>query len=168
MTRLSKTTCALVLAFGLAATPALADGGGGGGGGGGSGGRGGSDFFENPDYRAAVKEIDKKNYVAAIPLLQKVVDTDPKHADAYNYLGYTHRQLGKMDAAVVFYQQALALDPDHLGANEYLGELWLQAGDLGKAEQRLEVLDDACFFGCDQFYKLRDAIDAYKKKAGSG
>ena len=162
-TTCSKTICAFLLAFGLAATPALADGGGGGG-----GGRGSDAFSEDPDYRTAVKEIDKKNYEAAIPLLQKVVASDPKHADAFNYLGYTHRQLGRMDEAVGFYRQALALDPDHLGANEYLGELWLQVGDLAKAEQRLEVLDDACFFGCDQFYKLRDAIDAYKKKAGSG
>jgi len=172
MTPLSKTTCALFLSLCLGVTPALADGGGGDGGGGGGegggGGRGSDSFFDNPDYRAAVKEIDKKNYDAAIPLLQKVVDTDPKHANAYNYLGYSHRQLGKMNEAVGFYQQAISIDPDHLGANEYLGELYLQVGDLGKAEKRLEVLDDACFFGCDQFYKLRDAIDDYKKKAGSG
>ena len=172
MTALSKTTrgalpafvpvlvLALVLALGLGATPVLADGGGGGG--------ATSTAWENPDYRAAVKEIDKKNYDAAIPLLQKVVATDPEHADAYNYLGYSHRQLGKVDEAVGFYQRALAIDPDHLGANEYLGELWLQVGDLAKAEKRLEVLDDACFFGCDQYYKLRDAIDDYKKKARSG
>ncbi len=160
MPPLSKTTGALVLALCLGATPVLAD-------------RTFSSRIEsatpsNPDYAAAVKEIDKKNYAAAIPLLQKVVAAEPKNADAYNYLGYTHRQLGKMDEAVSFYQQALAIDPDHLGANEYLGELWLQVGDLGKAEKRLEVLDDACFFGCDQYYKLRDAIDDYKKKAGSG
>ncbi len=160
MPPLSKTTGALVVALCLGATPVLAD-------------RTFNSRIENsvpsnPDYAAAVKEIDKKNYAAAIPLLQKVVASDPEDADAYNFLGYTHRQLGKMDEAVSFYQKALAIDPDHLGANEYLGELWLQVGDLGKAEKRLEVLDDACFFGCDQYYKLRDAIDEYKKKAGSG
>ncbi len=173
MTPLAKTTSAFFLSICLGVAPALADGGGGGGGGGGGegGGSGGRDsdvFFSSPEYRAAVKEIDKKNYEAAIPLLQKVVASDPEDADAYNYLGYTHRQLGKMDEAVGFYQQALSIDPDHLGANEYLGELYLQVGDLGKAQKRLEILDDACFFGCDQYYKLRDAIDDYKKKAGSG
>ncbi len=159
MIPLSKTTGALVLALCLGVTPALAD-------------RTFSSRIENatpanPDFAAAVKEIDKKNYEAAIPLLQKVVASDPQDADAYNYLGYTHRQLGKMEDAVGFYEKALAIDPEHLSANEYLGELWLQVGDLGKAEQRLEVLDDACFFGCDQYYKLRDAIDAYKKRTGS-
>ena len=160
MIPLSKTTVALLLALCLGAVPALAD-------------RTFSSRIEeqtpsNPDFAAAVKEIDKKNYEAAIPLLQKVVASDPEDADAYNYLGYTHRQLGKMDEAVGFYQQALSIEPDHLGANEYLGELYLQVGDLGKAQKRLDVLDDACFFGCDQYYKLRDAIDAYKKKTGSG
>ena len=104
--------------------------------------------------------------VGQVQLLQKVLESEPENADAYNYLGYSHRQLGKTDEAVGFYQKALALDPDHLGANEYLGELWLQVGDLPKAEQRLEVLDGACFFGCDQYYKLRDAIRAHKQKAG--
>ena len=160
MIPLSKTTGALVLALCLVAMPAFAD-------------RTFSSRNEtavpsNPDFAAAVREIDKKNYQAAIPLLQKVVASDPKDADAYNYLGYTHRQLGKMNEAVGFYQQALSIDPDHLSANEYLGELYLQVGDLGKAQKRLEVLDDACFFGCDQYYKLRDAIDAYRKKTGSG
>ena len=160
MTPLSKTAGALVLALCLGAAPALADRV--------FNSRTDNAAPDNPDYTAAVEEIDKKNYAAAIPLLQKVVASDPEDADAYNFLGYSHRQLGKMDQAVGFYQQALALDPDHLGANEYLGELWLQVGDLGKAEKRLEVLDGACFFGCDQYYKLRDAIDDYKKKARSG
>ena len=160
MIPLSKSAGALALALCLAATPALADRV--------FNSRVGDGSSENPDYRTAVAEIDKKNYAAAIPLLRKVVASDPEDADAYNHLGYTHRQLGKMDEAIGFYQKALAIEPDHLGANEYLGELWLQVGELAKAEQRLEVLDDACFFGCDQFYKLRDAIDAYKKKAGSG
>ncbi len=159
MTAIPKTISALFLAFGLGLAPAFADGGG--------GGDFGSDGVEeNPDYLAAVKQVDKKNYAEAVPLLQKVLETDPKNADALNYLGFTHRQMGKFDAAVGYYQQALALDPDHLGANEYLGELWLQVGDLPKAEKRLEVLDDACFFGCDQYYKLRDAIRAHKQKAG--
>ena len=160
MIPLSKSAGALALALCLAATPALADRV--------FNSRVGDGSSENPDYRTAVAEIDKKNYAAAIPLLRKVVASDPEDADAYNHLGYAHRQLGKMDEAIGFYQKALAIEPDHLGANEYLGELWLQVGELAKAEQRLEVLDDACFFGCDQYYKLRDAIDAYKKKAGNG
>ena len=121
MTAISKTISAFLLAFGLGLAPAFADGGGGGGGDFGS-----VSARENPDYLAAVSQIDKKNYAEAVHLLHKVLETEPKNADALNYLGFTHRQMGKFDAAVGYYQQALALDPDHLGANEYLGELWLQ------------------------------------------
>lgn len=127
---------------------------------------GGDTAWENPDYRSAVQQIGLKNFAAAVPLLQKVVAAEPGHADAFNQLGFAHRQMGKPDAALGYYQQALAIDPEHRGANEYLGELWLQLGDLAKAEERLEVLDDACFFGCREYDKLRDAIHAHKQKAG--
>jgi len=29
------------------------------------------------------------------------------------------------------------------------------------------VLDDACFFGCDEYTELKNAIAAYKTKTGS-
>ena len=133
------------------------------------GGRGVDDEvtpWNNEDYRAAVRQIGLKNFAAAVPLLQKVVAAEPGNADALNQLGFVHRQMGAFDAALGYYRRALAIDPEHLGANEYLGELWLQVGDLAKAEERLEVLDDACFFGCREYDKLRDAIRAHKQKAG--
>ena len=77
------------------------------------------------------------------------------------------RQLVNHDAALSHYQAALAIEPRHRGANEYLGELYLTLGDLAKAEERLEVLDDACFFGCEEYTELKNAIAAYKTKAGS-
>ena len=67
-----------------------------------------------------------------------------------------------MDQALDAYQKALAIDPEHLGANEYLGELYLQTGDLAKAKERLETLDDVCIFGCDEFDDLKQAIKAYE------
>src|SRR3546814_10871031 len=87
--------------------------------------------------------------------------------DALIYLGYSNRQLGNNDAALTHYQAALALEPSHRGANEYLGELYLMLGDVAKAEERLEVLDGACFFGCEEYTELKNAITAYKAKAGS-
>jgi hypothetical protein len=61
----------------------------------------------------------------------------------------------------------LALKPKHRGANEYLGELYLEMGDLAKAEERLEVLDGACWFGCDEYSDLKEAIAKYKAQTGS-
>ncbi len=121
----------------------------------------------DPNYAAAKQLVEDGKYAEAIPLLEKVVAGDDKNADAFNYLGYSNRQLGNNDVALAHYQKALAIEPRHRGANEYLGELYLTLGDLPKAEERLNVLDDACFFGCDEYTELKNAIAEYKAKAGS-
>lgn len=121
----------------------------------------------DPNFAAAKQMIDDGKYAEAIPLLEKVVAADSKNADAFNYLGYSNRQLGNTDAALSHYQTALALEPRHRGANEYLGELYLTLGDLAKAQERLEVLDGACFFGCDEYTELKNAIAEYKARTGS-
>lgn len=131
---------------------------------------GGSDDSEstrNPDYAQAVKLFEAGDYGGAIPLLQKSVASDSSNADAYNLLGFSHRKLGQVAAALALYGKALALEPEHRGANEYLGELYLELGHLDKARERLEVLDDACFFGCDEYRELKAKIAAYQAQAGS-
>ncbi len=120
----------------------------------------------NVDFAAAESKIKAGDYEAAIVSLMKVTKTEPKNADAYNYLGYSHRKLGKFDEALGYYQKALSIDPDHLGANEYLGELYLQTSQLAKAEQQLKILDDLCFFGCDEYRELKDKIAQYKSAGG--
>ena len=103
-----------------------------------------------------------------IDLLQKVVAVTPDNADAWNFIGFSHRNLKNLDRALPAYNKALAINPKHRGANEYLGELYLQIGDLAKAEERLEKLDDICFFGCEEYRDLKAAIEAYKSGAVSG
>lgn len=120
----------------------------------------------SPDYAAARKAIETKNYAGAVPLLQKAIVAEPKSADILNDLGFAYRNLGNLDQAQTHYLNALAVDPKHRGANEYLGELYLMRGDLAKAEERLAVLDKACFFGCPEYDDLKKAIAAYKTKSG--
>jgi len=93
--------------------------------------------------------------------------TDSSDADAYNLLGFSHRKLGDVEAALAHYGKALALEPKHRGANEYLGELYLELGQLDKARERLKVLDGACFFGCEEYSELKAKIAAYQAQAGS-
>ncbi|MDH3595057.1 MAG: tetratricopeptide repeat protein [Rhodospirillales bacterium] len=145
---------AAVVALGLAAGGAQAAGG------------GDDDPPKNKDLVRAAALVDKGSYAEALPLLARAVAAEPKNADAYNYLGYSHRKLGDTEAALGFYRKALEIKPTHLGANEYLGELYLELGDLKKAEERLAVLDTACFFGCDEYSDLKEAIKAYKKRNG--
>ena len=118
------------------------------------------------DYDAAVADVKAGNYIAAIPLLQKVVAASPRNPDALNYLGFSYRKTGDMSQALVFYQKALDLQPLHIGANEYMGELYLEMKNLPKAEERLAVLKQACT-SCEEYGELKEKIDAFKKMAQS-
>ncbi len=154
----------VTLCLGLAAVPVLAMGGGGGNG---ADNESAKAKKTNPDFVQAKGLIEASNYAAAIPLLQAVVAAEPKNADAFNYLGYSQRKLGDRQAALTNYLRAIVLKPEHLGANEYLGELYLEMGQLDKAQERLKVLDDACFWGCEEYRELKAAIKAYRAKASS-
>lgn len=126
------------------------------------------DRERNPEYTKAVELIEAEKYEDAIPLLDRAAAREPKNADVQNYLGYAHRKLKRYDAAMKYYLAALAIEPKHRGANEYLGELYLETGQLAKAEERLAVLDSACFFGCEEYTELKEAIAAYKARTGKG
>ena len=149
-----KTLLAGLLACGLLTQGALA--------------AGGDDTAAPQDdyYVQAKKTIEAGDYKTAIMLLEQSVRRNPDNPDAWNYLGYSLRKSGRMEEALVKYRTALTLNPKHRGANEYLGELYLQMGELEKARERLEVLDDACFFGCEEYTTLKNAIEAYEAKTG--
>ena len=159
MTAFTRLALALVLALGLGAGQALAFGQ--------DDDSSSSSKPKNSDYSQAVKWIKAGDYARAIPLLDKTVSADPTNADAYNYLGYSHRKLGDKETAFANYAKALKLQPKHRGANEYLGELYLEMGQLDKAKERLDVLDNACFFGCEEYRELKQKIQAYQAKTGS-
>lgn len=116
------------------------------------------------DYELGVKAVRAGDYAAALPLLEKVIARNADDADAWNFIGYSHRKLKRFDQAMIAYQKALAIKPDHRGANEYLGELYLETGKPDKARERLKVLDSACFFGCEEYDELKAAIAAYDAK----
>jgi tetratricopeptide (TPR) repeat protein len=120
---------------------------------------------KSDDYADGVKAVNAGNFSDAAALFAKVVDHDPKNADAWNYLGFSDRKLGKFPDSLDAYEKALAINPDHLGANEYLGELYLQMGDMPKAEERLAKLDTLCSGSCVEYRTLKDMIDAKKKSS---
>ncbi len=120
------------------------------------------------DYELGVKAVKAKDWSRALTLLQKAVQAEPRNADAWNYLGYSHRQLKEFDQSLAAYQKALAINPDHRGANEYLGELYLQRGDPEKARERLEKLRALCPSGCGEYDDLAKAIKAYESARKSG
>ena len=106
--------------------------------------------------------IEEEKYQAAIDQLQAALKDDPDDADLLNLTAYSQRKLQRFDEALANYLKALQIEPDHRGANEYLGELYLQMGQLDKAQERLQVLDKACFFGCEEYDDLKEAIELYR------
>lgn len=122
---------------------------------------------QDSSYTQAVKLIKARDFNGALPLLEKSIAADRTNANAYNYLGFSHRMLGDKEAAIGFYLKALDINAEHRGANEYLGELYLEMGKLDQARERLKVLDKACFFGCDEHRELKAKIAAYQAKTGS-
>lgn len=128
---------------------------------------GGSDSDEDGgDVLEQVRErIEAGEYRAALDQLEALEAERSDDADVYNLLGYSHRKLEQYERAERYYKRALSIDPEHRGANEYLGELYLQTGRPELARERLQVLDDACFFGCEEYDELEAAIREYERKS---
>ncbi len=120
------------------------------------------------DYDLGVKAVQAGDYARARALFQKVVQIDPRNADAWNNLGFSHRNLKQFSQSLVAYQKALAINPDHLGANEYLGELYLQIGNLEKTREQVNKLSALCPSGCKEADDLRKAIKAYESAQKKG
>ena len=117
----------------------------------------------NEAYQIAYYEVKSGNFQVAIKYLKEATKSSTNNADIYNLMGYSHRKLDLLEEAFFYYHKALKLDPRHQGENEYIGELYLQTNNLKKAKEHLEVLDDVCLFGCEEYDDLKDAIEKYKK-----
>jgi Flp pilus assembly protein TadD len=113
------------------------------------------------DFAIGKKAIDSKNWQQAVDSFSKVVKEDPKNADAYNYLGYANRWLGRLPAAFAAYDKALALNPKHKGALEYSGIAYLKSGQKAKAEQQLAKLQSICAT-CEETKDLAKAMSEAK------
>ncbi len=117
----------------------------------------------NVDYQNGLNAAKNGDFKSAIKYLKRAAESSPNNPDVFNMLGYSHRKLDRLEEAFTYYLKALKLDPRHQGANEYIGELYLRTNNLKKAEEHLEVLDDVCLFGCDEYDDLKDSIAKYKK-----
>ncbi|MBS7588613.1 tetratricopeptide repeat protein [Ancylobacter defluvii] len=83
--------------------------------------------------------------------------TRVRHADVFNLLGYSLRNLKRYDEADRWYREALYFDPTHRQAIEYQGELFLAIGRLDKARENLVTLRIFCRTGCPELDTLRKA-----------
>jgi Flp pilus assembly protein TadD len=116
----------------------------------------------DPDYAAARKALEAKNYGEAVKRLATVALREPGNADVHNLLGFSHRNLGSFALAFEHYGRALRIDPRHKGAHEYIGQTYLKVGDLGGAEKHLAELQRLCPMSCEQLKDLERAIAEFK------
>lgn len=113
------------------------------------------------ESRASIKT---EKYDQAIQQLMAASETSS--ADWNNLLGYSLRKKQPPDlvGAEKYYQAALKIDPKHRGALEYYGKLKLINNDLPGAEVLLARLDKACFFGCEEYSDLKEAIQKFRSR----
>src|SRR5229473_1457306 len=79
----------------------------------------------------AQRDIDNKNFEAAISPLQKVIADQPEFAYAHFQLAYVYTALKKADEARAEYERTIALDPKMGEAYLNLGLLFLQSNPPG-------------------------------------
>jgi Flp pilus assembly protein TadD len=118
----------------------------------------------NADWLAGKKAVESQDWKTAAERLSKAAAAEPKNADIQNWLGFSQRKLGNLDAAFAAYNEALKLNPKHKAAHEYIGEAYLMAGKVDKAEQHLAELQRLCTpIPCEELKQLKRAVEEYKK-----
>ena len=117
----------------------------------------------DPNFAQAKAMIEAKNYANAIPLLQQVVQRDPRNADAYNLLGFATRASGnpRRLAAVLPAGAGHRRAPSR-GARISRRGL-PDARPPAEADKMLARLDSLCVFGCTEYRMLKTAIANYKQ-----
>ena len=119
---------------------------------------------DDPNFQAGRKALESQDWKKAVDLFSKAVQTDPKNADAHNFLGYAYRKAGNVDSSFNHYNEALKLNPKHKHAHEYIGEAYLLTDNLPKAEAHLAELQKLCTpIPCEEYKELKRAVDNYKK-----
>ncbi len=77
-----------------------------------------------PDLAQAEAAMDKRDYIAAEPLLKKVVDHNAANFRAWFDLGFVDNAIGRPDDAIAAYRKAVAAKPDVFESNLNLGLCW--------------------------------------------
>jgi len=100
----------------------------------------------------------QKAYQASLPNFATAARLDETMHEAYTYMGYANRKLGRYEEALRAYEQALKINPDTTYAIEYQGEAFLGLNRIDEARfnfLRLYALDQ------HQAAKLLQAMHAW-------
>ncbi len=69
----------------------------------------------------------------AIACFRRAIELEPNFADAYNKLGYLHKQRGQVDQAIAYYEKAIEVDPNYFYAHMNLGDTLAGIGRIDES-----------------------------------
>src|ERR1700722_17428545 len=175
---MNRATVALAMAagLGLVVFPAMthASGGGGMGGGGmpsgGMGGMGGAggmpdqpEYDPSVEYQKGTADLQAGRYKAAATDFQHVVESTPRAANAWLYLGMSKSGSGDEKGAEKAYEKSVKLDDSSVQAHRQLALSLVKLKQTDKANAELAVLKAkaaTCADTCSDAADLKAAIDA--------
>jgi tetratricopeptide (TPR) repeat protein len=112
-------------------------------------------------FRLGVLQDKSGQKQKSIDTMELVIELDPKHVNALNYLGYTYAEMGQnLELAELLINRALVIKPDDGYITDSLGWVYYQQGRYQKA---LEVLLTAIELVPDDPTILEHLGDAYVK-----
>ena len=126
---------------------------------------------EDSAYADGLAAFEREDWENVIVHMNKAIERQPWHDDAYNLAGFAYRKLGDYDRSLEYYHKALELNPHNRGALEYLGEAYLELGKPVQADNTLTRLAEECkrviaaLVECHEWQDLKEAVDAYSKAA---
>jgi len=181
----ASVALAVAAGIGLIGMPALthASGGGGmggggmpgGGGGGGMGGGGMGGMPDQPEYDPAVEyekgtaDLQAGRYKDAATDFQHVVESTPRAAGAWLYLGMSKSGAGDEKAAEKAYEKSVKLDDTSVAAHRALALSLVKLKQADKANAELTLLKSraaTCADSCSDAGDLKAAIDAVQAAMG--
>src|SRR5437868_9541418 len=92
------------------------------------------DVSSPPELSQAEAAIEKKDYAAAEPLLEKVVTSHPDNYTAWFDLGFVNNALGRTEDSIAAYRKSVAAKPDVFESNLNLGLMLAKAGQPDAAQ----------------------------------
>jgi len=121
---------------------------------------------QDPVLEKVLAANAQRDWARAQAILREALVKDSANANYHNLYAYAIRKGANPNVDLVFkhYNEALRIDPKHRGAHEYIGEAYLMVGNPAKAKEHLAALDRMCFFGCEEYTKLKQAVAEFEAR----
>lgn len=89
----------------------------------------------DPKKQQKAQDNARKDFSRALARFESAVKLNPNMYQAWNYVGYSKRNLGDHGGALEAYDLALKLNPQYVEAIEYRGHAYLGLNRVGDAKQ---------------------------------